>query len=138
MKRTAQLGIAALAVGVITFCSGFAATGPKEPLRIGKVIGIKPEKIAEYKRLHHGDNCVVRDLLDKYHLHNFSIYLHEIDGNWYEFAYCEYDGDNLESDMAELSAEPRNQKWMETCDAMQIPLKGQTSWAIMDQVFHNP
>jgi L-rhamnose mutarotase len=138
MKCAIQLGIAAIAVGAVTFCSGFAAIGPKPPLRIGKVIGIRPETITEYKRLHRGNNCAVRDLLDKYHLHNFSIFLHEIDGKWYEFAYCEYDGDDLKGDMAKLSAEPRNQKWMETCDAMQIPLRGETSWANMEHVFHNP
>jgi L-rhamnose mutarotase len=137
MKRAVQLGVLLLVAGIVAFGSGFA-TSRKAPLRIGKVIGIKPERIAEYKRLHTGDNCVVRDLLDKYHLHNFSIYLREIDGKWYEFAYCEYDGDDLKRDMVKLSAEPRNQRWMETCDAMQIPLKGETSWAIMEQVFHNP
>jgi L-rhamnose mutarotase len=146
MQNIIRFGSVALAVGVVAFCCGFTANRPRELQRIGKVIGIKPEKIAEikpekiaeYKRLHTGDNCVVRDLLEKYHLHNFSIYLHKIDGKWYEFAYCEYDGEDIKSDMAKLSAEPRNIKWMETCNAMQIPLKGETSWAVMEQVFHNP
>jgi L-rhamnose mutarotase len=138
MKRTAQFSIAALAIGLIVFCSGFAAKGPKQPLQIGKVIGLKSEKMAEYKRLHTGENCVVRDLLEKYHLRNYSIFLHEIDGKWYEFSYYEYDGDDLESDMAKLSAEPRNKKWLELCDPMQIPLKGETSWAVMEPVFYNP
>jgi L-rhamnose mutarotase len=138
MKRTAQVGLVAAVVAAIAISFGFAPAVPKKTLRIGKVIGIRPEKIAEYKRLHSGDNCVVRDLLSKYHLHNFSIFLREIDEKWYEFAYCEYDGDDLNDDMARLSAEPRNQKWMGTCDAMQISLKNETSWAIMDEVFYNP
>ena len=56
---------------------------------------------------------------------NFSIFLHEIDGNWYEFGYYEYTGDDYEGDMAKLAAEPRNQAWLKVCDAMQIPLKGE-------------
>ena len=49
MARTVQLGIAALAVGAAAFCCGFAANQPKQPQRIGMVIGIKPE---EYGRVH--------------------------------------------------------------------------------------
>jgi L-rhamnose mutarotase len=138
MKRTALYSIAALAVGLVVLFSGFGAAGPKKTLRIGKVVGLKPEKMAEYKRLHTGENCVVRDLLEKYHLRNYSIFLHEIDGKWYEFAYLEYDGDDLDADMAKLSAEPRNIEWLKICDPMQIPLKGQKSWATMEPVFYNP
>jgi len=136
MKRAVQLGISAILIGAAAFCCGFAA-GQKEPRRIGMVIGLKPEHIAEYTRLHTGDNCVVRDLLNKYHMHNFSIFLHEIDGKTYEFGYYEYTGDDYEGDMAKLSDEPRNQAWLKVCDATQIPLKGEKSWAMMKSVFYN-
>jgi L-rhamnose mutarotase len=79
----------------------------------------------------------VRDLLNKYHLHNFSIFLHQIRGKWYEFGYYEYTGDDFEADMARLAAEPRNQEWLEVCDPMQLPLEGEESWAIMEQVYYN-
>ena len=138
MTPTVQLGIAALTVCATAFCCGFAANRPKEPQRIGMVIGIRPEKIAEYTELHTGDNCVVRDLLEKYHMNNFSIFLHEIDGNWYEFGYYEYTGDDFKGDMAKMAAEPRNQAWLKVCDAMQIPLEGEKSWAMMKHVFYNP
>jgi L-rhamnose mutarotase len=105
---------------------------------VGMVVGIKPDKIAEYKRLHSGDNCRVRDLLTKYHMHNFSIFLHEIDGKWYEFGYYEYTGDDYDGDMAKLAAEPRNQEWLSDCDPMQLPLKGEKSWATMERAFFNP
>jgi L-rhamnose mutarotase len=58
--------------------------------RVGMVTGIRPEKIAEYKALHADSNAGVRDLLGKYHMHNFSIFLQEIDGKWFEFGYYEY------------------------------------------------
>jgi L-rhamnose mutarotase len=138
MKRTAQFSIVALAIGAVLLCSGFAAKDAKKPLRFGKVVGLKPEMMAEYKRLHTGENCVVRDLLEKYHIRNYSIFVHEIDGKWYEFAYYEYVGDDLEADMAKLTAEPRNIAWLKICDPMQIPLKGEKTWAVMEPVFYNP
>jgi L-rhamnose mutarotase len=138
MTRAIRYSIAILLVGVAAFCCGFAANKPKEPKRIGMVIGIKPEKIAEYTKLHTGDNCVVRDLLAKYHMANFSIFLHEIDGKRYEFGYYEYTGDDYAGDMAKMAAEPRNQAWLKVCDAMQIPLPGEKSWAMMEDVFYNP
>jgi L-rhamnose mutarotase len=105
--------------------------------RVGMVIGIKPEKIAEYKELHADSNPGVRDLLTKYHMHNFSIYLQEIDGKYYEFGYYEYTGKDFEADMAKLDAEPRNKEWLAICDQMQIPLEGHDSWAEMELVYRN-
>ena len=105
--------------------------------RVGMVIGLKPDKIAEYKKLHADSNHGVRDLLTKYNMQNFSIYLHQIEGKWYEFGYYEYVGDDFEADMAKLDAEPRNKAWLAICDPMQIPLKGEKSWAVMEEVYHN-
>lgn len=105
--------------------------------RVGMVIGIHPEHIEEYKRLHADDNPGVRDLLRKYHIHNFSIFLAEIDGKWYEFGYYEYTGNDFESDMARLAKEPRNIEWLKTCDPMQIPLAGEKGWHVMEQVYLN-
>jgi len=106
--------------------------------RVGMVVGIKPEMIEEYKRLHADDHQGVRDLLTKYHMHNFSIYLTEIDGKWYEFGYYEYIGDDFEGDMARLAEEPRNIEWLKICDPMQIPLEGETGWREMERAYFNP
>jgi L-rhamnose mutarotase len=111
--------------------------GEKEVLRFGMVIGLKPDVIDEYKRLHADDNEGVRDLLSKYNMQNFNIFLHEIDGKWYEFGYYEYVGDDYDGDMAKLDAEPRNKAWLEVCDPMQLPLPGQKGWAMMDRVYFN-
>ena len=75
--------------------------------RYGMVIKIKPESLQEYKRLHADSNPGVRDLLNKYHMHSFSIFLLEINGEYYEFGYYEYTGDDYEGDMAKLDAEER-------------------------------
>jgi L-rhamnose mutarotase len=138
MNRKAQLGVAALAVVLVAFCCGFAANGPKEPKRFGAVVGIKPEMIPEYTRLHTGDNVTIRDLLRKANISNNSIFLHEIEGKWYEFSYWEYIGDDYEGDMARLAAEPRYQAWLKLCDPMQIPLKNEKTWATMKQVYYGP
>jgi L-rhamnose mutarotase len=105
--------------------------------RVGMVVGIRPEKIDEYKALHADDNSGVRDLLTKYNMHNFSIFLHKIEGKYYEFGYYEYTGDDFEADMAKLDAEPRNKEWLKICDPMQVPLRGYDSWAVMEQVYYN-
>lgn len=106
--------------------------------RFGMVVGIKPEKIEQYKQLHADGNPGVRDLLNKYNMHNLSIFLSEIDGKWYEFGYYEYTGSDYEGDMNKLAQEPRNIEWLKLCDPMQIPLEGEESWKIMNQVYYNP
>src|SRR5205823_12806566 len=97
-----------------------------------------PQKIAEYKALHADSNAGVRDLLTKYHVRNFSIYLHHLDdGKYYLFGSYEYNGTDYEADMARLSAETRNKEWLALTDPMQIPLKDEKSWAMMEEVYYN-
>jgi L-rhamnose mutarotase len=110
-----------------------------QPSRVGMIIGIKPDKISAYEALHAASNQGVRDLLDKYHMHNFSIYIHKMDEtHYYLFAYYEYTGNNYKQDMDRLAREPRNIAWLSKTDAMQIPFAGEKSWTKMQEVFHNP
>jgi L-rhamnose mutarotase len=110
----------------------------KEVKRVGMVIKIKPEFIEEYKAVHADSNYGVRELLIEANMRNFSIFLHQLDdGNWYEFGYYEYTGDDFEADMAKLDKHPRNIEWLKVCDPMQIPLEGNDSWAEMEQVYYN-
>lgn len=134
--RVKQMCVVILLGAIIASGFGCERAQPKVK-RIGMVIGLRPEKIEEYKALHADTNPGVRDLLTKYHMHNFSIFLHEIDGKWYEFGYYEYTGDDYEGDMAKLDAEPRNIEWLKVCDPLQVPLEGYESWAIMEQVYYN-
>ena len=104
--------------------------------RVGMVIGIKPDQIEAYKDLHAGPG--VRDLLRQANIHNFSIYLRQLDdGKYYEFAHYEYTGDDYAADMAWLSAQPANQAWLALCDPMQIPLAGEHAWAEMTEIYYN-
>jgi len=106
--------------------------------RIGMVIGIHPDKISAYEALHAASNSGVRDLLVKYNMHNFSIYMHKLENDhYYLFGYYEYTGSDYKADMEKLNAEPRNQQWLSMTDPMQIPLPGESSWSIMREVYFN-
>jgi L-rhamnose mutarotase len=133
MRNAGKSTIAAVGLALILI----AGCAQPKVKRIGMVVGLKPEKIEHYKLLHADSIEGVRDLLNKYHMHNFSIFLHQIDGKWYEFGYYEYTGDDYEVDMAAMDAEPRIKDWLSVCDPMQIPLPGEKSWAIMEQVYYN-
>lgn len=107
--------------------------------RVGMVIGIHPDRISAYEALHAASNPGVRDLLRKYHMHNFSIFLQRLEnGKYYLFGYYEYTGTNYKGDMDALASEPRNQQWLSATDPMQIPLPGERSWTMMREVYYNP
>lgn len=137
--RSTKLLICALAIMIAASCTDTMKMTPKKDIkRVGMVIKIKPEFIDEYKRLHADDNPGIRDLLTEANMHNFSIFLHQLDdGNYYEFGYYEYTGDDFDADMEKLGKLPRNIEWLEICDPMQIPLDGYDGWAEMEQVYFN-
>ncbi|MHC4215304.1 MAG: L-rhamnose mutarotase [Planctomycetota bacterium] len=134
MTASKKLILMALFAALILSLTGCAQ---KEIKRVGMVVQLNDEHMDAYKKLHADSNPGVRDLLTKYNMANFSIFLHEIDGKWYEFGYYEYVGDDFEADMAALDAEPRNKEWLKICDPMQIPLEGETGWAVMERVYFN-
>src|SRR5271163_4755778 len=105
---------------------GFYSLGQRsQPARTGMLIGIKPDRISTYEALHAASNPGVRDLLNKYHMHNFSIYIQKLDnGQYVLFGYYEYTGSDYKTDMARLAVEPRNKKWLFMTDPLQIPLSG--------------
>ena len=143
MKMTTSLTMLMSFILMLVLVSGCAQQSKgyimnKNIKRVGMVIGMVPERIEEYKRLHADGNAGVRDLLNKYNMHNFSIFLTKIAGKWYEFGYYEYTGDDFDADMAELAKEPRNTEWLQICDPMQIPLEGETGWREMERAYFNP
>lgn len=104
--------------------------------RVGMVIGLREDRIGEYKTIHADDHPGVRDLLSAANMRNFSIFLERLpDGKPYLFGYYEYHGDDHEADMARLEAEDRNREWLAMTDPMQIPLPGQSGWKIMEPVY---
>ena len=69
--------------------------------RVGSVIGIKKDKIPEYKELHRNTWPGVLKMINKANIRNYSIYLAEVEQDkYYLFSYFEYVGDDFETDMA--------------------------------------
>ena len=88
--------------------------------RMGFVLGIKPEAIAEYKRIHAAVWPDVLATISACNIRNYSIYLKEPDNLL--FAYFEYHGTDFAADSAKMAADPKTQEWWTICSPMQVPL----------------
>jgi len=105
--------------------------------RMGMVIGVKPDRIADYKRVH---AAVWPDILAKIsecHIRNYSIFLREPENLL--FGYWEYHGADWAADAAKMAADPRTQEWWSVCMPMQQPLDSRAEgewWAMGEEVFH--
>lgn len=105
--------------------------------RYGSVIGLKPEAIAEYKRLHADVWPKVLKQIQNSNIRNYSIYLKEPENIM--FAYFEYVGTDYDADMKAMAADPTTQEWWSVCEPLQAPLdtrKPGEWWASMEEVFH--
>ena len=103
--------------------------------RYGSVIGVRPEKLEEYKRLHAAVWPDVLKMIKDCNIRNYSIYYK--DG--YLFSYFEYTGTDFDADMAKMAADSTTQKWWAVCKPCQSPLptrKPGEWWADMEEVFH--
>lgn len=108
--------------------------------RYGWVIGVRSEKIEEYKRLHANAWPGVLQMIKACHIQNYSIYMRQLpDGNYYLFSYLEYVGSDFASDMAQMAADPETQRWWDVCKPCQVPLDNRLPdewWSDMEEVFH--
>lgn len=105
--------------------------------RYGSIIGLKPEQIAEYKRIHAAAWPDVLKQIKASNITNYSIFLKEPENLL--FAYYEYTGADHDADMAAMAADPRTQEWWAVCMPMQTPLETRREdewWASMEEVFH--
>ena len=103
--------------------------------RVGSVIGIKPDKLEEYKELHAKVWPEVNAILTDCNIHNYSIYYK--DG--FLFSYFEYTGINYEKDMKKMADNPITKKWWKLTDPLQVPLDTRKEgewWAEMEEVYH--
>jgi len=108
--------------------------------RYGWVIGLKEDKIDEYKKLHAAVWTEVLDMIKQCNISNYSIYMRKLpDGRNYLFSYLEYSGSDFDADMAMMAADPMTQKWWDVCMPCQEPLPDKAEgewWADMEEVFH--
>lgn len=113
-----------------------------KPARYGMVTGIRPERIADYKKLHAAVWPGVVKKISECNIRNYSIYLKEIEGRYFLFSYFEYKGGNFEEDMKKMAADTTTQRWWSETAPTQLPLPdaaaaGQT-WSAMEEVMHLP
>jgi L-rhamnose mutarotase len=104
--------------------------------RIGMVIGVKPEKIEEYKRLHAAVWPEVLARISACNIRNYSIFLKEPENLL--FSFFEYHGTDYTGDMAKMAADPKTQEWWAVCMPCQAPLDTRKEgewWANMEEVF---
>lgn len=108
--------------------------------RYGMVTGLKPEKMAYYKKLHAAVWPRVLRKIQECNIRNYSIYVQKIEGKYYLFSYFEYTGHNFNKDMAKMAADTTTQRWWKETNPAQIPLPEAAArkqiWQNMEEVFH--
>jgi L-rhamnose mutarotase len=106
--------------------------------RMGQVIGLNAEKIADYKRLHAAVWPDVLKTITACNIKNYSIFLKEPENLL--FAYFEYHGTDFAADMAKMADDKTTQEWWAVCMPCQAPLATRAEgdwWAGMEEVFHH-
>lgn len=105
--------------------------------RMGMMIGLRPEKVAEYKELHAAAWPGVLARITASNIRNYTIFLREPEnilfGTW------EYHGTDFAADMAAIAADPVTRYWWALTDPCQVPLDTRSKgewWATMEEVFH--
>lgn len=105
--------------------------------RMGMVIGLKPESIETYRRLHADPWPEMDAALSAANIRNYSIYLREPEnllfGTW------EYVGDDYEADMKRLGEREVTKRWLALTDPCQAPLASAAPgewWSTMPEVYH--
>lgn len=105
--------------------------------RMGMVIGLEPDKVEEYKRLHREVWPEVLATLTACHIRNFTIFLKEPENLL--FGVWDYHGTDFSGDMARMAADPKTREWWTLTDPCQRPFptrKDGEWWASMEEVFH--
>jgi L-rhamnose mutarotase len=103
--------------------------------RYAMVIGLRPEKRAEYLELHSAVWPDVEAALTANNIRNFTIWLH---GDML-FGYYEYVGDDHAADQARIAEDPETQRWWTLTDPCQERLPGTPEgqqWTLLPEVWH--
>ena len=105
--------------------------------RMGMVIGVKPEKLAEYKALHAEAWPEMNAALSAANIRNYSIYLREPENLL--FGYWEYVGTDYAVDMKVLGDLAVTKRWLALTDPCQARLPSAPEsewWSPMPEVYH--
>jgi len=102
--------------------------------RFGQIVGIKKDKLEEYKKYHSDVWPGVLAKIKDCNIRNYSIFLFEDK----LFAYFEYIGTDFEADMAKMAADETTRKWWDIMIPMQNPIygDGDAQCITLEEVFH--
>jgi len=113
-----------------------------QPKRFGMIVGLRPEKLNYYKELHAAAWSSVLKRITECNIQNYSIYLKQIEDNYFLFSYFEYTGNSFDEDMKAMAQDSETQRWWKETVPCVIPFPEQSAkretWAIMEEVFHHP
>lgn len=105
--------------------------------RMGWVIGLKPEKIADYRALHADAWPEILEKISECNIRNYTIFLREPENLL--FAYWEYVGEDFNADMERMKEHSKTQAWWALTDPCQDPLatrEPDEQWARLEEIFH--
>jgi L-rhamnose mutarotase len=132
--------VLAAALAYVLFRETAIKKAPDRVERYGMVIGVKPDKIEYYKKLHAAAWPGVLAKIKECHIRNYSIYLREVaKGEFLLFSYFEYTGGDFKADMARMAADPETRRWWRETDPCQSPIPTRLDkefWSRMEEVFH--
>ncbi len=106
--------------------------------RMGMCLMLKPEAVAEYKRLHAAVWPDVLAQISASNIRNYSIFLKEPENLL--FGYWEYHGTDFAEDAALMAENKVTQEWWAVCSPLQEPFDNRAEgewWAMMEEVFHH-
>lgn len=136
----ASLRAGVLVAGMVLILTPWLKAADPAPQRYGSVIGLRAEKLDEYKKLHAAVWPEVAKAIHDANIRNYSIYLRKLpDGQYYLFSYFEYVGHDFKADMAKMAANPATKRWWKLTDPCQKALEDRKPgewWASMEEVFH--
>ena len=105
--------------------------------RMAMVIGVLPEKLDEYKRLHAEPWPEMNAALSAANIRNYSIYLREPENLL--FGYWEYTGTDFAADMQVLDGLAISKQWLALTDPCQARLASAAEgewWSMMPEIYH--
>ena len=107
-------------------------------VRMGSVIGVRPDALKDYRRLHADVWPDVLARITACGIRNYTIYLRRPENLL--FAHFEYHGDDWAADAARMAEDPATQEWWSVCKPCQSKLDSAAAdewWAPMEEVFHH-
>jgi L-rhamnose mutarotase len=105
--------------------------------RMGMVVAVKPERLADYRRLHAAPWPEMDAALNAAGIRNYSIFLREPENLL--FGYWEYAGEDFEADMKRLGETETCRRWLALTDPCQAPLGSAAAgewWSVLPEIYH--